>query len=206
MLNQQHGHLKLFANQRNGFHQFCGFGRVHACRRFIQKQQRGVGSQCAGNLQLALFAIRQIFCGGIGKRFHAKYRKQCHGFFACGLFFFPVFRGTQQCGCHAVSTAPIIRHQHIIQHRHLFKQTDILKGTRCADANNLLRLFAGYVLPVQRDTAGSGLINAGEQVENSGFACAIWSNEADKFAFGDFNRKVFYCLEAAKNDRDVFCC
>ena len=60
MLYQQHGYTASTYGLQQGFQTFC-FGGVHARSRFIQRQQFRIGSQCAGDFQTALFAIRQMF-------------------------------------------------------------------------------------------------------------------------------------------------
>ena len=58
VLDEQHGDA-VTADFFNQVAQHHGFGRVHACGRFVQRQQRGAGRQRTGNFQTPLVAIRQ---------------------------------------------------------------------------------------------------------------------------------------------------
>ncbi len=88
--------------------------------------------------------------------------------------------------------------QHVVQRAQLGEQPDVLKGAGEAAARNQERLHAGDVLPVQRDLSLGGRIDAGDDVEQCGLACAVWSDDADDLALFNMDIDIGQRSQAAE--------
>ena len=75
----------------------------------------------------------------------------------------------------------MLRNHHVIQHGQCFKQADILEGSRDAGMRDAIRTHAGDVAPQQGNAALGRGIDAGNHVEGSRLARAVWPDERADF-------------------------
>jgi hypothetical protein len=73
----------------------------------------------------------------------------------------------------------------IFDHREGREQPDVLESTGDSHAGALVHFLPGEVLTGQMNGAGARWIDSGDEVENSGFARAIWSDQSDQLALID---------------------
>ncbi len=69
--------------------------------------------------------------------------------------------------------------------------------------DHLVGLFADHRLAVEVDCALGGLVDAGEQVEDGGFAGAVRADQADELVLADFRVEVGDRLEPAEGDAQM---
>ena len=81
---------------------------------------------------------------------------------------------------------------HVVEHGEVSKEADVLEGARHALLTDGVGLFAHQrhrtVASVERDASTGGVIDPGQQVEDGGFARAVWPNQAHQLT--RFQRKV----------------
>ena len=89
-------------------------------------------------------------------------------------------------------------HLDVLNDRHGLEQADILEGAGDAVGRNIVRGMAHDGLAQQDDIARSGLIYAGQHVENRGFACAVGADQAYDFVVHQVKIDVLGYLQAAE--------
>ena len=129
MLNQKNSKLKLLSDKLNHLAELFSFLWVHSGSRFIQKQKLRIRSKSAGNFQLSLLTVRQIFCQLV---FFTAELKDCKKFiylFIHNLFVTAEFRQAKQ-NINRIYNALIMKgNADVIGNRLTVKKTDILESS-----------------------------------------------------------------------------
>src|SRR6185503_9085372 len=98
------------------------------------------------------------------------------------LFVFGEARRAQHGVEQFLSHVDVTRRHDVFEHGHAREEPDVLKRSRDAAAGDLIRTQTVDALAVEEDRTGSGLIDAGEQVEDRGLAGAVWTNQTEDLA------------------------
>ena len=86
----------------------------------------------------------------------------------------------------------------IFQHRHGVEQTDVLKGTRNAEADDAAASQVIQLLAVEGDHACAWRIDTGDHVKDGGFTGAVGTDQAENFAFGHIEVEIVDGDESAE--------
>ena len=203
MLNEQHGDLEHIADLHDILHQFCGLGGIHACRRLIQQQQAGIGSQRPDDLQPPLCAVRQGPGLHIGHMLHIKDAQQLQRPLMGDSFLFPIFGQPENAGQHRVSFLVMQPDLDVVLHGQVGKQPDILKGPGDAHAVDLNGAFPGGIDAVQQNSASGWLIHLGQQIEHGGFPRAVRPDEPGDLCAPDGEVEVVHGPQTAEIDAQM---
>ena len=80
----------------------------------------------------------------------------------------------------------------------MVEKLNILKGSRNAELNDLVRPDAGYVSTIEGDFPGGDVIKTGYQVENGRLSGAIGTDDGEDFTFFNFKRNVIDRADTAE--------
>ena len=97
----------------------------------------------------------------------------------------------------------LAREAHVIEHIQAWKKTDVLKRPGNSRRCDFVRFHSDQIICVDRHPPVHCLIHTREQIENSGLACPIRSDQAVKRTSRNTNRKMLYRLETAEGNADV---
>src|SRR5262245_24847320 len=100
--------------------------------------------------------------------------------FSNGHFLSHVADGAKHGADESLLSARLGSEPHIVQHTHAGEQANVLKSARDSGDSNFVWLTADQILRLQKHPSTVRLIDAGEQVEDTGFASAIWSDQSVK--------------------------
>ena len=114
------------------------FSGVHAGRRFVQRQQPGLGRQRAGDLQTALVAVGEIPGAVMGELADADILQQRMGLVAHRLFFLPGAAVAGDRRPQAVAGAYVAADHHVFQHAHFVEQPQVLEGASDAGLRHFI--------------------------------------------------------------------
>ena len=87
VFNHENRQVELVLDVHDELAKFIRFLRIHACRGFIQQQQRRIRRQGAGDFQAALFAVWQRGGQFVRNVCQAYLLQEIHGLFTHRLFF-----------------------------------------------------------------------------------------------------------------------
>ena len=91
----------------------------------------------------------------------------------------------------------------VLYDRHFFEQADVLERPGNARVDDLMRLFSVHPLTAEIERALGRLVNAGNQVKDRCFACAVGADEADQFGLADLHVEVIHSFQAAELDTQM---
>ena len=180
------------------FVQLFGLFRVQPRRGLIQHQDFRLGHHTAGNLQTALVAVGQVTGLPVGVLKQANTFKPGRGTvqrFALGA---AEGRRLQQAGENPGFQLLMLRHQQVFNHRHFAEQTHVLERSHYAHTGNLLARQPFQMLVAQHNGAAGWLIEAGQAVEDGGFARAVRADKRNDFPLAQLQRHVVDRQQAAK--------
>lgn len=203
MFDQQNGDAETVADRVDAVQQILGFRRIHACRRLVKQQQFHAGRQRSCDFQLTLRSIRQIRGFGFGQSFQSENTQQVYGFGMHVAFLLPEGRRAEDRTAQPVGEGFVERHKHVLFDRHLIEQSNVLEGSCDSRTHDLIRFLAVHAFAVEEELTFRGLVNAGQQVEHSGLACAVRPDQTDKFARIDGHVEVGYGFEASEGDAEM---
>ena len=205
MLDQQNGNAEPVPDGIDAGEQLCGFCGVHTGSRLVQQQHLHVGSQCAGDLQLALLPIGQAGGGNVRLLPQAADLQQIQRLFRDLLLRLPEFRraehGVQQIVVQILAEG----HLDVFDNGHIREQADILEGAGNAGLHELVNLFAVQRDAVQQDGSLRGDIHAGEQVEHGGFPGAVGADEAHQLPGADGKVEILHGVQTAEGNAQMLC-
>ena len=101
------------------------------------------------------------------------------------------------------TVAAVGAHQQIFCDRHTRKNPAAFRHQRQAPLCDRMRHEAGDCLTVKPDRAIGGREQAADRFERGGFACAVRTDQAYHFAFGDIQTEIAHGLYAAVSYRDI---
>src|SRR5439155_9464838 len=73
----------------------------------------------------------------------------------------------------------------VVEDRHRPEEPDVLKRPRDSEPHDIVDAQTGDVAAAEADLAVGRLIDAGDEIENGGLACAVGTDEAAELAFVD---------------------
>ncbi len=199
MFDQQDGQVKPVVDEVDQIHQFDDLLWIHAGSRFIQQQQLRVGMPARGQ-----------FPPGAADRmagfwlFHSEYLpvKIARKSMACSVSSFSFtekFLAAQNAVCQGYNLhADGKRCGHYPARIRFGKQTDILEGPSNSLAGDFEWFHAGNGFTLKHDTCRGWGIEAGDQVENSGLSCAVWSDQARQVTLVQGDIKILHRAQTAK--------
>ena len=124
---------------------------VHARGRLIEEQQLRFGRQGARDLESPLIAIRQVAGERVLAAPEPDQVEQLHRA-GVGLFLLTDDRGRLQDRPEPAALEPMVEaDQHVVLGRHVPEQADVLERACDPDPDDLVRLVAGDVGPVEGD-------------------------------------------------------
>ena len=88
--------------------------------------------------------------------------------------------------------------EQVLQHRGVFKQFDVLEGAGNAHGGHGMRRHIAQTLAQEIQMAGRGGVDAADQVEDRGFACAIGADECEHLALAHIEAHAIDRQHAAK--------
>ena len=94
---------------------------------------------------------------------------------------------------------------HVFQNRHAGEQPNVLKRARHAATRNLVRPQAVNPFALKIDFARSRFVNASQEIEDCGFAGAVWSDQAVDLAALDAHVQRIDSHQSAKLNRAFDC-
>jgi hypothetical protein len=91
-----------------------------------------------------------------------------------------------------------------LQHAHLRERTHKLEGARDTGPAALVRRRGGDIAALEDDPPLLRPVDAGDQVEQGGFARAVRADQAQDFALGHARADTVDRPQAAERFRDLF--
>ncbi len=158
--------------------------------RFVEHEKRRLRGKGAGDLQQALLAVSEV-----GHWFITLGRQAYHvekGFcFRADAAFLRANRSrAQDCGDEIALCPQVKTDQDVLEHRHLGKGAHELESADNAVCRDPIRWQTGDVVPAEADRAAVGLVEAGDLVEQRGFAGAVRPNDRGDRAILHIERDV----------------
>ena len=106
------------------------------------------------------------------------------------------------CEQHLAPKAGAVVHmptdEQVLQHRGVFKQLDVLKRAGNAQGSDGMRRHIAQTLAQEIQMAGRWCIDAADQVEHRGFACAVGADEREHLALAHIEAHAIDRQHAAK--------
>ena len=88
----------------------------------------------------------------------------------------------------------------VVENGETWEETDVLEGAGDAVCGDVVGLFADDAVLIEKNFPFGRLIDAGDEIENGGFAGAVGTDEADEFTFADLEIQGRDGSEAAEAD------
>ena len=101
-------------------------------------------------------------------------------------------------------TSGMKSHHDIFSNRHILEDLDILEGSADSHMGHLIRAFSNQVSALKKDMAGPRRIYPCNQVNRSGFSCAIGADNGEDQSFFNFEGQMVYSLQPPKVFRYIF--
>src|SRR5262245_50638162 len=130
--------------------------------------------------------------------FEAENLQQLHDFVANLRFFDTKCFATPQCMTNAAEQMEMKGNTNVVEDAERGKKADILEGARDAVFGDEVWALSNDAASVEFDGAFGGFVNAGHQIEDRGFAGAVWADEADEFVWSDREVEIRDSGEAAE--------
>ena len=203
MLNQKDGDRETVADQLNGFHQLACFRGVHTGSRLVEQQNLRRRRQSAGDLELPLLAVGQIFRFGLCMLLQIKDRQQIHRAFGHGTLFLPVGGKAQNPRQSGIFHLVVHRYSHVVQNRNILKQANVLEGTGNSAAGHIVGLFADDAFPLELNGAFRGLIYLRQQVKYGRLTGAVRADQTHDLIFFQLEIDIFQGAQAAKRNSQM---
>ena len=92
----------------------------------------------------------------------------------------------------------------VLKHIEAPEQPDVLKGARNPCPGNLMLGQSGELFSIQQHVTGVSLVDTGQEIEGSGLACAIGTDNPYDIVTGYLKGKIIDGLHAAKRLGDAF--
>ena len=153
-------------------------GRGEALERLVEQEQAHVARQRAGHGQHLLLAAGEI----VGSRAHTRPQRREH---LQDLRLAPHHAAAAGVGG-ACQPAEV----QVLRHRHAGEQPAALRHVADAATRHVGRREAGDVLPLEDDAAGGGGNEAGDGLEQGGFAGTVAAEQGDDLALAHVERGV----------------
>ena len=93
---------------------------------------------------------------------------------------------TNKRGTDAVDMMAVETGEDVVEHRAFTKQLDVLERPPYAARGNNFGRKCGYLFISEDDRAGVWPDDPGDRVDERGFACAVWPDQAVNFARSTF--------------------
>ena len=181
-----------------------GFLGVQSGSGFVQKNQARLHRQRAGNFQAFECTVGHAVGTGIDISLQAHKTHQL-GSLGVQLAVAPFECWPTQGSFEQVAVqAQVGTHHHVLDGAHVHADLQVLKGARHAPAGQLIRRFAGDGFAIEQNASGGGCVNAGDQVEQRGFTCAVGANHRIHNSCVDGKADVLHRLDTTKVDGQVF--
>ena len=94
-------------------------------------------------------------------------------------------------------------HRDVFLHGQVIEQTDVLESTGNTGAVYLRGIHFVGILAIQQDGAVGGLINLGQQVEDSGFARAVGADQTGDLRPADHQVEIVHGLQTAEGNAQI---
>src|SRR5690606_11682971 len=179
------------------------FGRIHARRRFIERQQLGLGGQRTSDLETALIAVGQGTRDVVGAVCDAHVLEQFIGTLLDIALFLEGGAISKHGAEHARMRAHVTPDHHVLDRTEVGKQADVLKRSSQPHLRNFVRLQPCELMPHEVGSAHFRLIEAGEHVEERGLAGTVGTDQAVDVALADAEAHVRQGLQTTESFADA---
>ena len=190
--DKQDGHA-LGLQAPDGFHQLCDLLFAQRGGGFVHDDQLGVQGNSLGDLHHLLLADAQLaafhFYIDLGVTQSLE-----------GLGGLPVHSGIVQKQT-LFHGAP---HENIIRNRQLLDNVQLLVHTGDSRLPGLNRVLENDLLAVNKDVSLLRSMDAGEHLDQGGFACAVFSDQTVDLTGSDANGHIFQCDDTRKTLGNIF--
>ena len=171
---------------------------------FVEKQEIGLGGQCAGELEPLQRAVGKGRSGTVGMLGETDESEQLAPF-GRGRAVLPRDRREREKMRERVLLLMQMPPNHdVLERRHVHEDLEVLKRARQAARRQFVGRQARYVLPIEIDAAAARSIEAGDHVEQGGLAGAVWADNRVDSTARDIERQVVDGAEAAEIDAQTF--
>ena len=207
MLDHEHGDAQLVFDVRNPERHVFGFLDVQARRGLVQQQQLGLGAQGAGQLDHFAHAIGQARHHRVAVVLQVQKVNHFLNFFTGFDLARAGFTGEEHLAPDPRLAVRVAADQEVLQHGGMFEQLDVLEGAGNAQPGNLVRRLVGQAQLALRpgvvDHAGGGGVDAADQVEHGGLACAVGADQGENLAALDVEADLVDGQHATKAHAQV---
>src|SRR5262245_1138003 len=202
VLDQRHGGAELSVDVEDEAAHVLFLLDVHAGHRFIQQQQRRLGSERPGQLHALLQAVGQRAGRRLADGLDLQEVDDALDGGAVGQLLgagrAPPERVGEDVAAHLQQPA---RHD-VVEHGHALEQRHVLEGARDAELRYLRRLEPRAVGAGEADVSLGGLVEAADHVEQRGLAGAVGPDDGEDLAALDLQAHVLERQQRAEADAD----
>ena len=184
MFDQEDGHA-LGSDLLDQLHQLAFFLWRGAGGRLVEEQQARVAGERAGDLQPPLVAIGQIAGVAVRMLLDADEPQQLHRLVGDPGLLLSLAPGFEQGVPDFRVHSRMLADPDVVEGRHVGEEPDLLKGPSDAQLGDPVRLEAGDVLALENHLAGRRLVDAGDRVEQRGFAGSVRPDQREDLALSD---------------------
>ena len=201
MLHQQDGEAILVLDEADELHQLDFLGRVHPGGGFIQQQQLRARGEGADDFQPALVAVGQALGRCVGEFSELEKLQHVHDLRGDFLLLVPKDRPARERVRDAADDVQVEGDAHVVEDRERREEADVLERPRDAVLGDLVGCEAVDVVAAERDAALGRLIDAGDEVEDSGLTRAVRPDEPKELVGLNLEVERVDRCEAAETDR-----
>lgn len=188
----------LVAHVSNECHQLGGFLLVHPPGRLIQDQKCGIRGEGPCNFKEPLISVREVLGQLHDLLIQSDKAQNRHGTGYGFLLFPPLHWGVEKGGKDTTSHPAMTTCQYVFQDRKILEKADGLEGSGNPHFYNAVGGQAHNRFSIEEDFPLIGSIYPGNEVEYSGLACSVWTDQADDGAFINLKRDIVDCSETTE--------
>jgi hypothetical protein len=201
VFHEEDGEAELFLDLLDQADELDLLGRIHAGGGFVEQEELRLGGQAADDLKPALFTVGETLGVVIAEAAEVEYLQQLLDAPGDGGFVGPEGPETKEGVNGRGPAMQVAGHPDIIKDGERTEEADVLEGAGDAALDNLVDPQPGQRPAGKGHVALGGRVDAGDEVEDRGFAGAIGADKAAKLAFIDGEVHGVDSNEAAKADR-----
>src|SRR5215470_12879999 len=195
VLDEEDGEVAIEVGEKS--YHFRGLARGEAGGRFIQEQDLRVAGEAEDDFELSLLAVRQVANLGV-------FAVQEPGAFQEPVS--PVVEiaigGEEPPHYELRPPQTLDRQQHVVENGELREQAGDLKRSRHSERRASMARPPGHVSAEQHDVPGGGREDSRDQIEQSGLAGAVRSDDGLAVTGHDLERDVAHGAQAAEALRE----
>ena len=190
MFDQKHREIELHAKSAQKRHEVAAFAAIHTGDGFVQQEKPRPGGHGPGDFEPSLLPVGQAASRLSTLVGEAEQVKQFAGFLRNLGFRIPERPSAQKRVGDPVACPMVESDLDVVLDGHVPEQSDVLEGAGHAVFSDAVRGHAVNIVSGEADDAGGWLVEAGQKVEDRGFAGPVRPDQPDEFPGLEFEVEI----------------